>query len=86
MATAVADVKSYLQANELEAVDAEVLKAKTETLRQAAYKLAEEMYKNAQGGASEGGAGARPGANALPRMPTELARTAVPPPPARVRR
>ena len=63
VATAVADVKSYLQANEPEAVDVEVLKAKTETLRQAAYKLAEEMYKNAQGGASEGGAGARPGAN-----------------------
>ena len=63
VATAVADVKSYLQANEPEAVDAELLKAKTETLRQAAYKLAEEMYKNAQGGASEGDAGARPGAN-----------------------
>jgi molecular chaperone DnaK len=63
VATAVADVKSYLQANEPEAVDVEVLKAKTETLRQAAYKLAEEMYKNAQGGASEGDAGAQPGAN-----------------------
>ena len=63
VATAVADVKSYLQANAPEAVDAELLKAKTETLRQAAYKLAEEMYKNAQGGASEGDAGAQPGAN-----------------------
>ena len=61
--TAVADVQSYLQANEPEAVDVEVLKAKTETLRQAAYKLAEEMYKNAQGGESEGGGGAQPGAN-----------------------
>ncbi|MDP2792041.1 MAG: molecular chaperone DnaK [Rectinemataceae bacterium] len=46
--------------------DVEAIKAKTETLKQASYKLAEEMYKNAganaqgaqgQPGADEGGAG-----------------------------
>ncbi|MCY4481804.1 MAG: molecular chaperone DnaK [Spirochaetaceae bacterium] len=61
--TALADVKSYLEANEPEALDVEVLKTKTEALRQAAYKLAEEMYKNTEGGDSDGGAGAQPGAN-----------------------
>ncbi len=61
--TALADVKSYLEANEPEALDVEVLKTKTEALRQAAYKLAEEMYKNTEGGDSDDGAGAQPGAN-----------------------
>ena len=63
VATALADVKSYLEANEPDALDVEVLKTKTEALRQAAYKLAEEMYKNTEGGGSDDGAGAQPGAN-----------------------
>ena len=61
--TALADVKSCLDANEPEAVDVEVLKTKTEALRQAAYKLAEEMYKNTQASESEGGTDAGPGAD-----------------------
>ena len=61
--SAVADVKSYLEANEPEAVDVDELKAKTEALRQAAYKLAEEMYKNAQAGESADGSEAQPGTN-----------------------
>ena len=56
--SALAEVKSYLEANEADALDTEELKTKTEALRQAAYKLAEEMYKNAQANASDGGAGA----------------------------
>ena len=60
---ALSDVKSYLEANEPEALDVEVLKTKTEALRQAAYKLAEEMYKNTEGGDSDDGAGAQSGAN-----------------------
>ena len=60
---AVADVKGYLEGNEPEALDVEVLKEKTEALRQAAYKLAEEMYKNTQGGEADDGAGAQAGAN-----------------------
>ncbi len=44
--------------------DVEAIKAKTETLKQASYKLAEEMYKNA-GANAQGGAGAQgqPGAD-----------------------
>ena len=67
--SALADVKSYLEANEAATLDVEELKTKTEALRQAAYKLAEEMYKNAQANASDGGTGpeaqseAQPGAN-----------------------
>ena len=62
---ALADVKSYLEANEAATLNVEELKTKTEALRQAAYKLAEEMYKNAQASAadSETGAEAQPGAN-----------------------
>ena len=61
--TALADVKGYLEGNEPDALDVDVLKTKTEALRQASYKLAEEMYKNAQGAESGGGANAEPGAN-----------------------
>ena len=67
--SALAEVKSYLEANEADAGDAEELKTKTEALRQAAYKLAEEMYKNAQANSSDSGAGteaqseAQPGTN-----------------------
>ena len=55
--SALADLKAVL-ANQSASV--EEIKAKTEALQQASYKLAEEMYKNAnpQGGAgSQGGAG-----------------------------
>ena len=47
----------------LEGQDVEAMKAKTEALKQASYKLAEEIYKNAspQGGAQEGDGGAGPG-------------------------
>ena len=67
--SALSEVKSYLEANEADAGDAEELKTKTEALRQAAYKLAEEMYKNAQANSSDSGAGteaqseAQPGTN-----------------------
>ena len=67
--SALAAVKSYLEANEAASLDVEELKTKTEALRQAAYKLAEEMYKNAQANASDSGTGAeaeseaQPGAN-----------------------
>ena len=67
--SALSAVKGYLEANEAAALDVEELKTKTEALRQAAYKLAEEMYKNAQANASDGGTGpeaqseAQPGAN-----------------------
>ena len=61
--TALADVKGYLEGNEPDALDVDVLKTKTEALRQASYKLAEEMYKNAQGAESGGAANAEPGAN-----------------------
>jgi len=61
--TALADVKGYLEGNEPDALDVDVLKTKTDALRQAAYKLAEEMYKSAQGAESGGGASAGPGAN-----------------------
>ncbi len=55
--SALSELKSYLEANEADALDTEELKTKTEALRQAAYKLAEEMYKNAQANASDSGAG-----------------------------
>ena len=67
--SALSAVKSYLEANEADTLDVEELKTKTEALRQAAYKLAEEVYKNAQANASDGGTGAeaqseaQPGAN-----------------------
>ena len=67
--SALADVKSYLEANETATLDVEELKTKTEALRQAAYKLAEEMYKNAQANAGDSETGAetqseaQPGAN-----------------------
>ena len=46
----------------LEGQDVEAMKAKTETLKQASYKLAEEIYKNAapQGGAQGGDGGPEP--------------------------
>ena len=56
--SALAEVKSYLEANEADALNTEELKSKTEALRQAAYKLAEEMYKNAQASAADGDAAA----------------------------
>ena len=56
--SALSEVKSYLEANEADALNTEELKTKTEGLRQAAYKLAEEMYKNAQANAADSGAGA----------------------------
>ena len=46
--SAMADLKAYLDTKEPESLDTEELKSKTETLRQAAFKLAEEVYKNAQ--------------------------------------
>jgi molecular chaperone DnaK len=47
---AVADLKKALEGGDIEAI-----KSKTEVLKQAAYKIAEEVYK--QGGAQGGGAG-----------------------------
>ena len=44
----------------MEADDSEQMKSKTEDLKQAAYKLAEEVYKSAQA-QSEAGAAAAPG-------------------------
>jgi len=67
--SALSEVKGYLEANEAATLDVEEVKTKTEALRQAAYKLAEEMYKNAQANASDSGTGAeaqteaQPGAN-----------------------
>ena len=67
--SALSAVKSYLEANEADTLDVGELKTKTEALRQAAYKLAEEMYKNAQASAGDDGTGAeaqseaQPGAN-----------------------
>ena len=54
--SALADLKAVL-ANQSSSV--EEIKAKTEALQQASYKLAEEMYKNAN---PQGGAGPQPGA------------------------
>jgi len=53
--TAVADLKSILNN---QSSSAEEIKAKSETLQQAAYKLAEEVYKNAS--APNGAEGAQP--------------------------
>ncbi|MBO5607538.1 MAG: molecular chaperone DnaK [Treponema sp.] len=57
---AVNDLKEALKGSDIAAI-----KAKTETLKQASYKIAEEMYKaqNA-GGAGAAGAGPNPGADA----------------------
>ena len=54
--SALADLKA-VRANQSASV--EEIKAKTEALQQASYKLAEEMYKNAN---PQGGAGPQPGA------------------------
>ena len=64
--TALADLKAVL-ANQSASVDE--LKAKTEALQNASYKLAEEMYKNAnpQGGA--GPQGPQGGPQAGPQGP-----------------
>ncbi|MEI6873503.1 MAG: molecular chaperone DnaK, partial [Spirochaetota bacterium] len=68
---AITDLKKVMDGS-----DVELMKQKTETLKQASYKLAEEMYKNAapsqgaeggpgpQGGS--GGAGPQPGASSGP--------------------
>ena len=61
--SAIADVKSYLEANEPEALNVDELKSKTAALQQASYKLAEEMYKNAQAGESGDSPDGQPGAN-----------------------
>ncbi|MCR4676317.1 MAG: molecular chaperone DnaK [Sphaerochaetaceae bacterium] len=63
--TALEDLKKTL-ANQN--AGAEELKSKTEALQTASYKLAEEMYKNAnpQGGAGAAGAGPEAGAGAGP--------------------
>ncbi len=54
--TAINDVKEALKGSDIEAI-----KAKSEALKQASYKLGEEMYKAQQ---AAGGAGAQPGADA----------------------
>ena len=54
---AVAALKTALQSDNVEEI-----KAKTEALKQASYKIAEELYK--QQAAQNGGAGANPGAGA----------------------
>jgi len=41
----------------MEGSDLEAIKQKTETLKQASYKLSEELYKNAQGAAGQQGPG-----------------------------
>ena len=71
--SALSDVKSYLQANEAEQLDVEALKTKTEALRQAAYKLAEEMYKNAAQNAAAESAAAEGGAEASTDAETRAA-------------
>ena len=85
MESALADVKSYLEANEATTLNVEELKTKTEALRQAAYKLAEEMYKNAQANASDGGTGAESQSEAQAGRQRErrsrLAARMAPPPP-----
>ena len=57
---AIAALKQALQGDDVEAI-----KSKTEALKQASYKIAEEIYKQ-QGGAA--GAGAAGGAGAGPNM------------------
>ncbi len=54
------DAKAALK-KALEGGNTEEIKAKTEELKQASYKIAEEIYK--QQGANAGAAGAQPGAN-----------------------
>jgi molecular chaperone DnaK len=56
---AIADLKRALEGSDVQAI-----KDKTETLKQASYKIAEEMYKNAgpQGGAGTAGATGASGA------------------------
>jgi len=51
---AIADLKRSLEGGDVQAI-----KDKTEALKQASYKIAEEMYKNAQ--ASQGAQGAQGG-------------------------
>jgi len=61
---AIADLRTVLDSN-----DAARIKEKTETLKQASYKLAEEIYKNAssqQGQQAGGGAGAAGGQESGP--------------------
>ncbi|HWL69237.1 MAG TPA: molecular chaperone DnaK [Geminicoccus sp.] len=60
--TALADLKGSLESE-----DPDLLKAKTETLQQAAMKLGEAMYKASQGqGGSDAGSGPSGGADARP--------------------
>jgi molecular chaperone DnaK len=62
--TALADLKAVSQSDDLEDI-----KAKVEALKQASYKLAEEMYKNASQnaeGAQDPNAGAAPGGSEGP--------------------
>jgi len=49
---AIADLRKVMDGS-----DVELIKQKTEALKQASYKLAEEMYKNAQGSAQPGAEG-----------------------------
>ena len=51
--TAIAELRKVM-----DGTDVELIKQKTETLKQASYKLAEEMYKNTQGSAQPGQDGA----------------------------
>jgi len=55
---AVADLKKAM-----EGTDVEAIKAQTEALKQASYKLAEEMYKNAAPQGDAGASGASSGSN-----------------------
>jgi len=50
---AIADLKRALEGSDVQAI-----KDKTETLKQASYKIAEELYKNASPQGGEGTAGA----------------------------
>ena len=58
---AIDDAKAALK-KALEGSDIEEIKAKTEALKQASYKIAEQLYK--QQGAADAGAGPQPGADA----------------------
>jgi molecular chaperone DnaK len=59
---AISDLKGVMSSGSVETI-----KAKTETLKQASYKLAEEVYKNAQAaGAGGGGDQGAPGGQAGP--------------------
>jgi molecular chaperone DnaK len=58
----------------LEGGDVENIKAKTEALKQVAYKIAEEVYKqNPQAGAEQGAAGPGPDQNAAGNDNTKTA-------------